>query len=1095
MPRKRVEQDENPGLEIGKVEVRGVVEEMQRSYLDYAMSVIVSRALPDIRDGLKPSQRRILVAMRDLNLTHRAKHRKCAKITGDTSGNYHPHGDQVIYPTLVHMAQDFSMRYPLVHPQGNFGCFTGETKIKLLDGTEESFAELAKLPADQIFHVYSVDKNGQIVVGEGRHARLTKQKAELVEVVLDSGEVIKCTPDHRFMLRDGSYKQAQDLKAEDILMIRHSEEPHRGDDESRANGATDPDGILRDSRMAVPQDDVHILQVSHILERADVYDITVDTHHNFLLAAGVFVHNSIDGDMPAAQRYTEARMTAISEEMLSDLDKETVDWMPNYDNTRQEPRVLPSKVPQLLMNGSVGIAVGMATNIPPHNLGELCDGLTHLVDNPEAELDDLMQFIKGPDFPTSGIIYNAEDIRTAYATGRGKIVIRGRAEISEGKRGNRIIITEIPFAVNKATLVAKIAELVKEKRIDGISDLRDESDRKGIRVLVELKQSAYPTKVLNQLYDLTQLQSAFYVNMLSLTKDMEPRILNLKEMLSLFLEFRFEVVTRRTQFELKRAEERAHILEGLKIALDHIDEVISTIRASANREVAKQNLIKKFKLSDIQATAILEMRLSALAALERQRVEDELKEKMALIAELKAILADPNRVYTIMKEEFLDLKTRFADERKTEIQAEAIGKFSAEDLIPDEEVIITLTKTNYVKRLPVGTFHAQGRGGKGIVGTGTKDEDTVQELLTARTHDDILFFTNRGRLFQTKVYDIPSVSRQAKGQALVNIIGILPDEKVTAVITLHKGARSRSKYFVMATENGVIKKTEIEAYKNTRKSGIVAIRLQTGDQLQWVKCTSGHDSVFMVSAKGQAILFKETDARPLGRSAAGVRGIKLRAGDKVMSMDVVPKGAQDQTDALIVLENGFGKRTRLDLFTPQGRGGIGIKTANVTPKTGQIIGMHLIQGDGADVLLVSAGGQMIRTPLKSIKRLGRDTQGVTVMRLKGGDKVASVAIIKEDKVEEETAAAATPAVGKRQAQAIDADLAEHKHPVKKVETATVPKAKASAKAVSGKAVPVKPALKPTAKKSPAKTTSKPVAKSVVRPAPAPKIKVNLYKKK
>ncbi len=846
MPKKPSRHETDPGLDIGQVEVMSVTEELSRSYLDYAMSVIVARALPDLRDGLKPSQRRILVAMRDLNLSHRSKHRKCAKIAGDTSGNYHPHGEQVIYPTLVHMAQPFAMRYPLVDGQGNFG--------------------------------------------------------------------------------------------------------------------------------------------------------------------------SIDGDEAAAMRYTEARLTAIAEEMLEDLEKETVDWIPNYDSTRQEPRVLPSKVPQLLMNGSVGIAVGMATNIPPHNLTELCDGLNHLVDNPEADVDELLQFVKGPDFPTAGLIYNTEDIRTAYATGRGKIVVRGRAIIEEGKRGSHIIISEIPFAVNKATLVEKIADLVKEKRIEGIADLRDESDRKGIRVVVELKATAYPTKILNQLYELTQLQSAFYVNMLALTKDLEPRILNLKELMRLFLEFRFEVVRRRTEYLLKKAEERAHVLQGLKIALDHIDAVISTIRASANREVARTNLITQFKLSEIQASAILEMRLAALAALERQRIEDELAEMLVSIAEYKAILADPGRIHAIMKEEFLAIKAKFGDARRTEIHQEGLGKFSAEDLIPDEETLITLTKSNYIKRLPVDTFRAQGRGGKGIVGMQTKEEDMVSELLTARTHDDVLFFTNRGRLFQTKVYELPMASRQAKGQALVNIVQIAPDEKVTAMITLKKGSRDKLKYFIMATEQGVIKKTEIEAYKNVRKSGIIAIRLQTGDELKWVKTSHGKDQVFMVSARGQAILFNEQDARPLGRSAAGVRGMKLRPTDRVMSMDVVGTEEKAQTDALIVLENGFGKRTKLDHFSEQGRGGIGIKVANVTAKTGQIIGMELVHNETSDLLLISDGGQMLRIPLKSIKRLGRDTQGVTIMRLKSGDKVASVALIEEEIIEtpipvESTKASATkPAI-------------------------------------------------------------------------------------
>ncbi len=831
MPRKKPQSGENLDYSrIGNVEVRALEDEVQKSYLDYAMSVIVSRALPDVRDGLKPSQRRILVAMNDLNLTHRAKHRKCAKITGDTSGNYHPHGEQVIYPTLVHMAQEFALRYPLVDGQGNFG--------------------------------------------------------------------------------------------------------------------------------------------------------------------------SIDGDMPAAQRYTEARMSAIAEEMLLDIDKDTVDFVPNYDNTRDEPKVLPAKVPQLLLNGSVGIAVGMATNIPPHNLGELSDGLIFLIDNKEAEVPELLKFVKGPDFPTRGIIYNPKDIEEAYTTGRGKIVLRGRAEIEEGRRGNQIVITEIPFAVNKAQMVQKVAELVKDKKIDGIVDLRDESDRRGIRVVVELKSSAYPNKVLNALYEHTQLQTVFHVNMLALTKELEPKVMNLKEMMQHYLDHRFEVVTRRTEFLLQKAKDRAHILEGLKIALDHIDEVIKTIRASANRDVAKNNLISKFKLSNKQAEAILEMRLSALAALERQRVEEELKEKIALIAELEGILADPVKVWEIIKSELKEVKERYADPRRTEIKLESLGKFSAEDLIPDEEMIISLTQSNYIKRTPLSAFRTQARGGKGVVGMNTKEEDIVQDLLSASTHDDILFFTNRGRLFQAKVYELPAASRQAKGQALVNIISIGQDEKVTTVITLKKNALNGLKYFVMGTKLGVVKKTEIEAYKSVRRSGIVALRIKSNDELKWVKTSTGSDCVFEASARGQAILYNEKDLRPLGRSASGVRGMKLRAGDEVMAMDVVKNEDVERTDALIVLENGFGKRTKLSHFSVQGRGGIGIKVANVTPKTGQLIGMHLTRGEKDDVLLVSKVGQMIRMPLKNIKRLGRDTQGVTLMKMRAGDKVASVALISKGNEEE-----------------------------------------------------------------------------------------------
>lgn len=817
--------------EVGHLKPRGLVQEMETSYLDYAMSVIVSRALPDVRDGLKPVHRRVLYGMYDSGLRHNVKYRKSAKVVGEVMGNYHPHGDMAIYDTLVRMAQDFSMRYPMVDGQGNFG--------------------------------------------------------------------------------------------------------------------------------------------------------------------------SMDGDSAAAMRYTECRMTAIAEEMLQDIDKDTVNWQDNYDGTTQEPIVLPARVPQLLLNGTVGIAVGMATNIPPHNLTEICNGVIELIDNSEATVDDLMKHIKGPDFPTGGNIYNTEDIKTAYATGKGKIMVRAKADIEETKRGFRIVVTEIPYQVNKASLIEKIADLVKEKRLEGISDIRDESSRNGVRVVIELKGNSYPKKVLNRLYELTQLQTAFHVNMLALTPDLEPRVMTLKDVLEFYIEHRKEVIERRTRFELKKAEDRAHILEGLKIALDHIDEVINTIRASANRDDAKKNLIAKFELSERQADAILEMRLSALAALERQKIEDEYNDLLQRIAYLKDILEHPEKILGLIKDDLNYLIDKYGDKRRTTVVPHALGEFRAEDLIPDEQVIVALSRGNYIKRQEIDTYRRQVRGGVGVVGMTTKEEDIVDHLLCARTHDDIYFFTNKGRIFASKVYELPATSRQSKGTPIVNIIQIGQDEKVTAILTIPKNQNGQ-KYFVMGTVQGQIKKTEIEKYENIRKTGIVAIGLKDKDELKWVKTSEGNDVIVEVSEKGQAICYIESDVRPMGRSASGVTGMRLRNNDRVMAMDIVPekcwphdpvKKNPIEPDMLVVLENGFGKRTMIKNFHIQKRGGMGIRAASCTPKTGNVIGMHIVYDDKGDVVLASQKGQFIRMELKNIKRLGRDTQGVTLMRLKEGDKVASVALI------------------------------------------------------------------------------------------------------
>lgn len=823
--------------EYGIVSDCPIVREMEQSYLDYAMSVIIARALPDARDGLKPVHRRIIYAMGEMNLISTAKFVKSSKIVGEVLGKYHPHGDMAVYSTIVGMAQTFKMRHQLIQGQGNFG--------------------------------------------------------------------------------------------------------------------------------------------------------------------------SVDGDSAAAPRYTEARLAAISSEMLTDINKETVDFTPNYDNTLKEPTVLPTKIPNLLLNGTVGIAVGMATNIPPHNLIELCEGIEYLIDNPEAELDDLMKFVKGPDFPTGAIICGSEGIKNAYATGKGKLIIRGEAEIQEDKRGFKIKISSIPFQVNKADLITKIADLVKEKRIEGISDIRDESDRNNeVRIIIELKASSYPKKVLNRLYELTSLQVAYHINILALVDRIQPRILNLKSALNEFIKHRKEVITKRCEFDLARAREREHILEGLKKALDHIDEIIETIKKSENRENACKNLISKFDFSEIQANAILDMRLSALAALERKRVEEELAAIKKLIGDLEAILADPGKIMGIVKKELNEIKEKYGEQRKTKIVEQEISDFKTEDLIPNEPVIVTLTEGNYIKRVTTDAYRKQLRGGKGIVGITPKEEDQVLEMESANTHDTIFFFTNLGKVFSSKVYEIPSGSRQARGQAIVNLIQISPEEKVTAMLITSKDEQLSNKYFLMATKSGVIKKTKVDAYQNIRKTGLIAIKLNTDDELRFIKITSPEDMVVMATKNGQGIVFEEKEVRPMGRSAAGVIGIRVKPGDEVISMNAFSKSSEDshKYDIVTILDNGYGKRTQiLKNYPIQKRGGYGVRASKISEKTGRVVEAFITNNTNRDLIIVSQSGQVIRIPLKSAKQLGRDTQGVRLMRLPKMDKVASVSVVEIEKLPEVSA--------------------------------------------------------------------------------------------
>ncbi len=809
------------------VEGRTLENVMEDSYLRYSMSVIIDRALPDVRDGLKPVHRRILYTMYDSGLRSTARHRKSATVVGDVMGKYHPHGDSSIYDSMVRLAQPWATRYLLVNGQGNFG--------------------------------------------------------------------------------------------------------------------------------------------------------------------------SMDGDPPAAYRYTEAKLERLADELVEDIDKDTVDFRENYDGTKEEPSVLPGKLPNLLLNGQLGIAVGMATNIPPHNLSEIVDATVYKIDHPDASLDDLLQFVKGPDFPTGGIVYGAAPIKQAYATGRGGIMVRGVAEVVEGKKGrHQIVITEIPYALNKESLVIKIADLVHDKKITGISDIRDESARGNVRIVIDLKKDAYPKKLLNQLYKLTPLQTSFHYNMMALVDGIQPRVLGLQDILSEHIKHRQIVVRRRTEFELRKARDRAHILEGLKIALDNIDEVISTIRASETTDEAQANLIKKFKLSEIQAKAILAMQLRTLAGLERKKIEDELAELMKLIAELEAILADEKKILGIIKQEMKDLKKTYGDERRTRVVEHELNRLSDEDLVPDEQVVVTLTSANYIKRSTLAEYKRQGRGGKGRRGMATREEDVIEHVVNASTHDFLLFFTNKGRVFRLKTYELPAAGLNAKGVAIVNLLQLQPEETVSAVINVSKSDNAAN--LLMCTVRGVVKKTPFDQYKNVRASGLIAINLDDGDELKWIRQTSGDNEVVISTSQGQAIRFHERDARPMGRVSRGVRGIRLRADDHVIGMDVVA----EHSSIFVISKYGYGKRTKVAQFTPHARGGVGIRSAVVNTKTGELIGVNtLSDNDDQEVIIISQNGQTIRLGLKDIPALGRATQGVRIMRLNDGDQVVSLALVDKSNLPED----------------------------------------------------------------------------------------------
>ncbi|MFZ3167503.1 MAG: DNA gyrase subunit A [Candidatus Methanoperedens sp.] len=985
-----------------KITLVNIEDEMKRSYIDYAMSVIVGRALPDVRDGLKPVHRRILYAMNEQGMTHDKPYKKSARIVGDVLGKYHPHGDIAVYDSLVRMVQEFSLRYPLIDGQGNFGCFTGDTKIKLLDGTEKSFEELASLSPDDIFYVYSVDEKGHIVIGKGKNARITRRNAELIELTIDNGERLRCTPDHRFMLRDGTYKEAQDLTIDDSLMPGYFDTAPVKEglnDYLRvlqpASGESNFDHLLHSAKNY----NHRIISKRFLEERVDTYDISVDGYHNFLLACGVFVHNSIDGDSAAAMRYTEVRLGKIADEILGDIDKETVDFVPNYDDSLKEPSVLPCKLPNLLINGSTGIAVGMATNMPPHNLGEVIDGITMVIDNPAVEWNELMTAVKGPDFPTAGFIYGRQGIIDAYSTGRGSIKMRARAIIEEVKNKETIIINELPYQVNKAKMIEDIAGLVRDKKIAGITDLRDESDKDGIRVVIEISRQAQANIILNQLYSHTQLETTFGVINLALV-DGRPMVLPLKELIINFISHRKQVIIRRSQFELKKAQARAHILEGLIIALDHIDEVIKLIRASQTPDEARDGLMSQFGLSIEQAKAILDMRLQRLTGLEREKIDAEYGELQKTIAWLVELLGSEIKILALIKEELADIKARFSNKRRTEI-IESTGDRVTEDLIPKEDDVITITNSGYIKRIAVDSYKQQRRGGKGVMGMETKEEDFVSDLFIGNTHDYLLFFTDKGKVYWLKVYGIPEAGRQARGTAIVNLLQLEQGEKITAYIPISKFDEKH--YLLMVTKKGTAKKTELTDFANVRKTGIIAISLDEGDKLVSVKLTDGTKEMVIGTKHGKAIRFNENDVRDMGRSAYGVRGVRLVGEDEVVSMAVVEEGAT----LLTVTENGFGKRTVFDEYRTSNRGGQGVITIDVNIRNGNVVDIRTVRED-EEIMVTTSNGIIIRVPASGIRVQGRNTQGVKIMNVGDKDKVVGVATLAKEEAAKEEAEEKAP---------------------------------------------------------------------------------------
>ncbi len=1123
-----------------EVQVRLIDQEMKESYIDYAMSVITARALPDVYDGLKPVHRRILYTMHEMGLTHTKPTIKSARIVGTCMGQYHPHGNLAVYDSLVRMAQDFSLRYPLVKGQGNFGCFTGDTKIKLLDGTSKSFKELCELyKKGEEFYVYSMNKEGKIVVGEAKNPRLTRKKAQIIEITLDTGDRIRCTPNHKFLLKDLTYKEAKDLTPTDSLMpgvfklspmrgntelkdylmikdnnterykfvheivdaynlltgryeikqgpVRHHVDFNKFNNNPRniqrvswkehteihsdhikklwtipefrkrqSEGVNirrlkvDPaymnelaqkaaiihkknwkeknykEKIIKNKILFYVNRLIHemgeeninqeayeanrtnncfphyskaityfenqtelialakeynhfVVNTQYLKHTENVYDITVNEHHNFLLDCGVFVHNSIDGFSAAADRYTEAKLTNIAEEMLADLDKQTVPMGKNYDNSLEEPLLLPSKLPNLLVNGSSGIAVGMATNMPPHNITEVCSGIIATLEKPEITVQELMQHIKGPDFPTGATISGIEGLQQAYHTGKGKITITATAHVEN----DNLVITQIPYQVNKKQLIENIADLVREKVIEGIADIRDESDKEGLRIFIKLKKDAEAKIVLNQLHAHTALRTAYSIANIALHEG-QPRLLSLKDLILCYVVHRRNVVRKRTEFDLTKAEGRQHIVEGLIIAINNIDPVIQLIKTAENLETARQGLVLTYPLTEKQADAILDMKLNKLTNLETTKLNEEHEELKQTIIHLTSILASAEKIDMIIKEELEHLIQDYGDPRKTAITQEQETAIHTADLIEHQDIVITLTQAGYIKQTPLSAYKEQRRGGIGVIGTETKEEDNVKELFVTHTKQTLLFFTNKGRVHWLSTWELPQGSRYSKGKAMVNVLHLSENEHVMTVLPV--ASFEGNQFVVMATKKGVVKKTALEQFSNPRRGGIVALTLDEGDELITTVLTSGQDILFLATKKGNAAKFSESDVRDMGRTAGGVIGIRLELNDEVVGLEKTPP----HSTILTVTEKGFGKRTQEEEYRLIHRGGKGVTNIKVTEKNGNVVGVLCVKEQDS-VVFITRQGVVLRSPVSGVNVIGRATQGLRLMRPREGDVVTSLA--------------------------------------------------------------------------------------------------------
>ena len=964
-----------------------IVEEMEQAFIDYAMSVIVDRALPSVEDGLKPVHRRILYAMHTLGLDFSKPTRKSATVVGEVIGKYHPHGDIAVYDTLVRLAQTFSLRYPLIHGQGNFGCFTADTKVALADGRDVSFAELIEEQSTgKRNFTFTVD-NGAVKIAEIKNPRKTRENAEIMEVLLDNGEKIRCTLNHKFMLRDETYKEAQYLNSGDSLMPLYKELlPKFFFEDNNFN--------LQNVVSAPLAINHKVVDVKFLNKFVDVYDITVDKTHNFALASGIFVHNSMDGDSAAAQRYTEAKLSKISAELLEDIEKGTVVMRPNFDNSLKEPETLPAKLPNLLLNGATGIAVGMATNIPPHNLTELTNAIIFYIENPNTTVEDLIGIVKGPDFPTGGLI-TGPGIKEMYRVGKGKVVIRARSEIEEDSKGkSSIILTEIPYLVNKADLVKNIARLATEKKLPDISDLRDESAKGKVRVVIELKKGVDPKFTLNQLYKMTNIQTSFDANLLALVGK-QPRVLNLLDIIREYVKYRQLVVRRRSDFELNKAQERIELVLGLLLALKNIDEIVIFIKKSTDTKSAHEGLMKKFGMTDRQAKAVLEIKLQQLTHLEAEKLKDEEKKLKGVISELERILGDEKEILKVIKSEVKEINTKFGDNRRTKV-IRNVDEITEQDLIEKKEVVVMVTNSGYIKRVDMKSYKEQKRGGVGVTGADLKEEDFVTKLITCSTHDHLLFFTSRGRLYWLKANDAPASERQGKGKAIVNLLN-LRDESIANVLSVSDFEKG---YLMFVTKLGIVKKISAKDVSKPRSTGVRVMNLPVdgSDTLISVMRVEDKQEVLLTTSDGKAIRFNSDDVRSMGRASYGVRGIELNSGDEVVSLVPVPIKDSNKTSILTVTNKGYGKRSALEDYRLTGRGGKGVINLKPAEKNGEVVRSLPVTEDSS-IIATTKQGMIVRISMDELREMGRATQGVRVVKLKDTDKIADVVLVADEKIE------------------------------------------------------------------------------------------------